>query len=357
MPACRLPSASTISRQDRAASPDAARAAWRRPEGLARVLDIAKLVAGREKYYTREIADDRAEYYAGHGESGGRWFGAKAASMGLYGVAADGTEGGNNPFLHVYYGRDPRTGQLLGRPHRRDGVHAFDLVFRPTKSVSLLYAFGSPMVAARTKDAHHAGIEAAIAYLDRHVGARRGHNGLERIGADGLLAVGFDHRTSRTGDPPLHTHLIVANRVQAADGRWTALDGRDLYAHAMLRPGSWIRPAGASPVRVDTGVPGSRPQFVGETRRAERGVKSLFGGSKRAGRSMKRILQPRQSDDGGAEPLMSRRRPRLPGLVPGSAWWVPPGYGERHARKVWSGTGETRLPGRRRAKTAGIGRW
>lgn len=61
----------------------------------------------------------------------------------------------------------------------------------------------------------------------------------------------------------------------------------------MLRPGSWIRPAGVSPVPVGTGAPGSRPRFVAEMWRAERGVKSLFGGSKRAGRSLKRTLQPR----------------------------------------------------------------
>ena len=53
----------------------------------------------------------------------------------------------------------------------------------------------------------------------------------------------------------------------------------------MLRPENWTRPAGASPVRVNAGTPGSRPRFVAERRRAERGVKSLFGGSKRAGRS------------------------------------------------------------------------
>jgi hypothetical protein len=51
----------------------------------------------------------------------------------------------------------------------------------------------------------------------------------------------------------------------------------------MLRLGSWIRLAGGSPVRVDAGVPGSRPLFVVERRRAERGVESLFGGSKRVG--------------------------------------------------------------------------
>ncbi len=52
---------------------------------------------------------------------------------------------------------------------------------------------------------------------------------------------------------------------------------------AVLRLGSWIRPAGVSPVPVGAGAPGSRPRSRGETLAAERGVKSLFGGSKRAG--------------------------------------------------------------------------
>jgi hypothetical protein len=47
------------------------------------------------------------------------------------------------------------------------------------------------------------------------------------------VAVGFDHRTSREGDPLLHTHLVIANRVQGPDGRWTALDGRDVYRHRL----------------------------------------------------------------------------------------------------------------------------
>ena len=38
---------------------------------------------------------------------------------------------------------------------------------------------------------------------------------------------------SREGDPLVHTHLVIANRVQGPDGRWTALDGRDLYRHRL----------------------------------------------------------------------------------------------------------------------------
>jgi hypothetical protein len=83
------------------------------------------------------------------------------------------------------------------------------------------------------------------------------------------------------------------------------------YGGGMVRPASCLRPAGVSPVPVSAGAPGSRPRFVGEIWRAERGVESLFGGSKSAGRSVKRTLQPRQTDSGRAEPLMSRRRPCL----------------------------------------------
>ena len=111
----------------------------------------------------------------------------------------------------------------------------------------------------------------------------------------------------------------------------------------MVRPGSCVRPAGVSPVPVGTGSPGSRPQFVGEIWRAERGVESLFGGSKRAGRSFKRTLQPRQIHNGRAEPLVSRRRPCPSSPVPGSARRVSPGCGRWHVRTVWFGTGETRL--------------
>jgi conjugative relaxase-like TrwC/TraI family protein len=197
------------------------------------MLDVAKLGAGREAYYLREIADSRADYYTGHGEAAGAWYGAKSERLGLRGTAADGSERGNYPFTHLYAGQDPRTGALLGDKHRANGVHAYDLVFRPVKSVSVLYALGGPEVAGACWDAHHAGIREAVAYLEEHVGARRGHNGVEKVRADGLLAVGFDHRTSRAKDPLLHTHLIVANRVQGPDGRWTAIDGQTLYPHLM----------------------------------------------------------------------------------------------------------------------------
>jgi conjugative relaxase-like TrwC/TraI family protein len=112
-------------------------------------------------------------------------------------------------------------------------VPAFDVVLRPTKSVSVLYGLADPATGRAVMSAHHAGLAEAVGYLGEHVGARRGHGGVQHVAGRGLLAVGFDHRTSREGDPLLHTHLVVANRVQGPDGRWTALDGRDLYRHRL----------------------------------------------------------------------------------------------------------------------------
>jgi conjugative relaxase-like TrwC/TraI family protein len=133
----------------------------------------------------------------------------------------------------MFEGRHPDTGELLGRAHGRNAVPGFDLVLRPTKSVSILYGLGDPATGRVVLSAHHAGLAEAVAYLDEHLGARRGHGGVQHVSGQGLLAVGFDHRTSREGDPLLHTHLVVANRVQGPDGRWTAVDGRDLYRHRL----------------------------------------------------------------------------------------------------------------------------
>jgi conjugative relaxase-like TrwC/TraI family protein len=182
------------------------------------VADVAKLAAGREDYYTRELATDHQHYLSGHGESPGRWYGQGAAALGLEGEASVGE------FRGMFEGRHPDTGGLLGRPHGKGAVPAFDVVLRPTKSVSILYGLGDAPIGRAVLAAHHAGVQEAVAYLDGHLGTRRGHGGHEHVSGQGVLAVGFDHRTSREGDPLLHTHLVVANRVQGPDGRWTALD-------------------------------------------------------------------------------------------------------------------------------------
>jgi conjugative relaxase-like TrwC/TraI family protein len=113
-------------------------------------------------------------------------------------------------------------------------VASFDLSLSDPKSVSLLAAGSSAEVRAEVQAGRHAAIRLVLGWLEREaVGVRRGHNGTERLPGQGVTAAAFDHRSSREGDPQWHTHVLVQNATLGPDGRWSALDSKRLYAHAM----------------------------------------------------------------------------------------------------------------------------
>ena len=117
---------------------------------------------------------------------------------------------------------------------RRSGL---DLTFSAPKSVSVLFGLSETPVASQVRAAHESALRQSLAYLEGHVArAMRGHHtGTEadhRIATDGLIAVAFEHRSSRCGDPQLHTHVVIPNMARAVDGRWSALDTRMLYEQA-----------------------------------------------------------------------------------------------------------------------------
>jgi conjugative relaxase-like TrwC/TraI family protein len=122
-------------------------------------------------------------------------------------------------------------------------VPAYDLVMRAPKSVSILHALGHLVppteleamglpagVAAQVVEAHHAAVTDALELLQRHAAFTRSPG--RRVMAQGLAVARFDHRSSRTGDPLLHTHAVIANAATGIDGRRAALDGTALYAWA-----------------------------------------------------------------------------------------------------------------------------
>jgi len=189
--------------------------------------DLHKLSVGRADYYVREIAKDREEYLSGQGESLGEWYGGCVAALGMSGECLA------EEFQRVFTWRHPQTGEQLGRAPRSDAMPAWDLVLRPIKDVSVLYALGDDRTRRVAREAHRVGVAAAVGYLDGQVGTRRGRGGAEHVGGEGLLAVGFTHRTSRASDPLLHTHLVIVNRTLGPDGEWRTLDSRDLLHHRL----------------------------------------------------------------------------------------------------------------------------
>ncbi|NKR53052.1 relaxase domain-containing protein [Rhodococcus hoagii] len=135
------------------------------------------------------------------------------------------------------YGRSPADEAELsgfiakGSRQKTTAVAGYDLTFTPVKSVSTLWAVAPREVSEQIEDAHHAAVQKAIAFVEKNATyTRLGTNGVQQVDVDGLLCAAFTHRDSRAGDPNLHTHVAVSNKVRATDsGRWLALDGRPLH--------------------------------------------------------------------------------------------------------------------------------
>ncbi|WP_433603715.1 MobF family relaxase (plasmid) [Nocardia sp. CA-135953] len=138
------------------------------------------------------------------------------------------------------HGRAPAEGPELtdwisraSRPERR-AVAGFDLTFSAVKSVSALWALAPREIREKIEAAHAKAVADGIAYLEKHgCFTRLGKNGVQQVDTEGMIATGFVHRDSRAGDPDLHTHVVVSNKVRTLDGRWRALDGRMVYFHAV----------------------------------------------------------------------------------------------------------------------------
>jgi conjugative relaxase-like TrwC/TraI family protein len=209
------------------------------------MLRIARLTERTGRYYLTDLAVDVAaaklatvELASGAvrgveaGEARpvwpapGRWVGAGSAGLGLSGTPDPGA------LEAVLAGRSPSSGRALRR-HDTE-VSGYDLTFAAPKSVSIAFGLCDPATAGTVEAAHAAAVEEAFGYMaTRAASVRRGSGDARRVEpVEGLVGASFTHGVSRALDPHLHTHVVVANLAHGVDGRWTAIDGRGLYAHA-----------------------------------------------------------------------------------------------------------------------------
>lgn len=216
------------------------------------MLTIAKLGAWSVSYYvdtarsaaaaaleSRATGGGLGEYYS---ESETRlpvWFSAgrdTTAARDLTGAGRDGESADLDAVTRwLDDGESPcgASGRAFGK---RASVHGYDLTFCAPKSVSLLRGLGDDVVGKAVADAHAFAITEAMEYLAEHGGYTRVHNPRtgekDLVRLPGIVAAGFQHETSRAGDPHLHTHVLVPNRQARADGRLVSLDGTSLYHEA-----------------------------------------------------------------------------------------------------------------------------
>jgi conjugative relaxase-like TrwC/TraI family protein len=189
-----------------------------------------------------------AAYYAAKGTPPGRVLGAGLTGLDGGNGVQTGTEvSETNLWRMLGMLQDPIAAQPLGRVPGADRracrdssgrlravsrmVAGFDLTFSAPKSVSVAWALADGPTRERIYAAHQRALEFVIGYAEREVFCTRtGRGGVVSEGVRGVVAAGFDHWDSRAGDPQLHTHVVVLNRVQAAsDGGWRTLDSRALF--------------------------------------------------------------------------------------------------------------------------------
>ncbi|MFE2773833.1 MobF family relaxase [Microbacterium resistens] len=225
----------------------------------------------------RSLSTPLTRYYAEKGSPPGRWLGSAVTALGSGAITVGDQVTETQLQLLVGMGRDPVTGDPLGSAYRnyptaieriqkrtakldgdlgvteraeavaaieaeelakgsRKAVAGFDFTFSIPKSASVLWAVSDSGTQSLIAGAHHAAVAEMVAFMEREVAATRvgavGRNGaVAQVDVTGMIATAFDHYDSRAGDPHLHTHVVISNKVQTAhDGKWRSLDGRPLHA-------------------------------------------------------------------------------------------------------------------------------
>ena len=178
----------------------------------------------RDGYYAKDDPEHR------HASA---WAGRGAAELGLQGPVDPDTfravlEGHVPDGSGKRLGRIAKDGEITHRPGR-------DLTFSAPKSVSLAALVGGD---SRVVDAHDRAVARTLAWFERNVAETRmkdpetGRVG--RTGDQKTVIATFRHDTSRNLDPALHTHSVIANMVQAEDGKWRSMANERLYESKML---------------------------------------------------------------------------------------------------------------------------
>jgi conjugative relaxase-like TrwC/TraI family protein len=225
----------------------------------------------------RVLSTPLTRYYSEVGTPPGRWLGSGVGAFGAGQLRPGMRVSEEQLALLVGMGRDPITGEQLGRAYpsykrlsdridervatldpemtqedcaaettrieaeesaagMRRAVAGFDLTFSVPKSVSVLWGLADAVTQERIVAAHHAAVADVIALFEREVAATRAgisdaDGAVAQVDVAGVAAVAYDHFDSRAGDPQLHTHVVVANKVfTVMDGRWRSLDGRPVFA-------------------------------------------------------------------------------------------------------------------------------
>ena len=185
------------------------------------------------EHYVNELTSGIEDYLAA-GQTSARWVGRAAAAYGLAGKL------GKGQMTALLNGVDPtRLDEVHGGMAVEDMppvvvlaqrlVAGWELSIGPPKTFSALWAIADARTGRMMLEIHREACAAVVRVLDSAAYVRRGAGGKRWQRAVGVLCAAVTHTTSRTGDPQLHDHFLIANIARASDGKWLTLDGQLVY--------------------------------------------------------------------------------------------------------------------------------
>ena len=161
------------------------------------------------------------DYYCENENVVGHWVGKAAARLELEGKEI---KQGDAAFEALRQNLIPGGSGNLTPIIKKNGVRFFDFQCAPQKSVSIMAVM---MNDQRLYAAHDKAAKIAFSELERFAAFRAGATREPEISGN-VCAAAFRHDASRSLDPQLHTHFVVANATW--DGKhWLALDTCEMF--------------------------------------------------------------------------------------------------------------------------------
>lgn len=224
----------------------------------------------------RSLRTPMTRYYTEAGTPPGVWMGSGVREFGEGQLTVGAEVTPSQLELLLVHGRDPITGTQLGRAfptypsvqeridkriaaldpsmtdearaeaiaqitHKEEArgpqtaVSGFDLTFSVPKSVSVLWGLADADLQTQLVQAHHDAVAEVLGFFEREIavtraGANARNGAVAQHEVAGVAATAYDHWDSRCGDPQLHTHVVVSNKVRTVyDGKWRSLDSIPIH--------------------------------------------------------------------------------------------------------------------------------
>jgi conjugative relaxase-like TrwC/TraI family protein len=206
---------------------------------IAAMLTISKPLSASQarRSHEEEFQNVRENYYTEGDLIRGVWYGELAHRWSLAGEVRE------EHFGRLAEGQHPMTGEPLVRHQTaRETKNArgetvttmehragWDATFSAPKSVSITALIGGD---ERVREAHRESVRVALNELEPYVQARLGGNRRPETTGNFVAAL-FEHDSARPVNgyaaPQLHTHAVIFNLTETADGTVRPLQPRELY--------------------------------------------------------------------------------------------------------------------------------